>query len=391
MSDSFEQRLGEGCEKLKVVLSKQEKFTLSFGRSLLILLATILCIAGIGLLLYTILSPFKSDFVDVNEPKFSGHFDTPKLNPIEKIDLDKRIINAKKSFGDHMTDVLSQVEHNTKNLHESRREIETRYNELAGKPENKDNLKHLSDISESMREELDNSCALANKSNNQQLENIEREIDQISSKFEVVKSSISSDYREKISEKFKHEAYEICLQDNLKVNKIAFNLSNSYPGFWGLPLEDYMASFEDGRDKKTRLPLSVGNLINKLSLLIVDSEKLDDYLDSLVIYSANLSIYYSSIEENLVTTNRLTSEFSTELAKDVTQKIRDHSNKGVKEYLRYVQEKNVNNKETTYKERFLDLLDEMKLRYALLLLALFLVAFFLLFFASERHFRISRK
>ena len=78
MSDSFEQRLGEGCEKLKVVLSKQEKFTLSFGRSLLILLATILCIAGIGLLLYTILSPFKSDFVDVNEPKFSGHFDTPK-------------------------------------------------------------------------------------------------------------------------------------------------------------------------------------------------------------------------------------------------------------------------------------------------------------------------
>jgi hypothetical protein len=390
MNDSSGQQLLECGEKLKGVLIKQEKFTLSFGRLFLILLSTILFIVGIGLILFTILSPLQSDSAEVNSPLFSGNFVSPKLNPIEKIDLDKRIVNAKKSFEDHMTDVLSQVEHNTKNLHESRREIEARYDELAVKPENKDNLLHLSDISESMRKELDDSCELASKSNNQQLENIEREINQISSKFEVDVSSISIDYKKEIFEKLDHNAYDICLQDNVKVNKIAFNLRNSYPGFWGLPLEDYMASFEDGRDKKTRLPLSIGNLINKLSVQIDNAEQLDNYVDSLVKYSANLSRYYSSIEENLAKTNRLTSEFSTELAKDVTYKVREHSNKGIKEYLRYKQEL-ANYKESSYKERFMNLLDQMKLRYGLLLKALALVTFFLLFFASERHFRSLRK
>lgn len=376
-------------DKLKDALSNQEKLTLSFGRLFLILIATIIFVVGIGLLIFTILSPLKSDASVVNSPVFSGHFNAPKLNPIEKIDLDKRIINAKKSFEDHMTDVLSQVEHNTKNLHESRREIEARYDELSLKPENKDNLINLSEISESMRKELDASCELASKSNKQQLENIDREINQISNKFKVPKSAISTDYKEKILVKFEHEAYEICLQENAKVNRIAFNLSNSYPGFWGLPLEN-LSLYEEGRDKKTRLPLAVGNLINRLGSTIDDSKQLDNYIDSLVAYTANLSNYYTGIENNLAKTNRLTSEFSEELAKDVTLKVSEHSKNGIKEYLRYKEEL-ANFTESTYQERFINLLSQMKFDYLFLLAGFLFVAFLLLFFASERHIRFLRK
>ena len=369
---------------LKVIFAKQESFALSLGRVVLTLVVSGLVIAMVGMLIYILAAPAGSETSRVSPPKFDDKFVTPELNPIDRLAKDERIRKARKSFQIALDDVMNQVKQTSKNLHLNRREIEARYEELAEKPENKINMRELASISERMSKEINKSCAQAELSFKQQFENIERDLGQISKKFDVKKSDISTDYNQKISGNIRNNKH--CHDQSESVKRIANNLSIAYPGRWGLPPNGDLEFYTDGDRQKSRLPLAVASFLQQVEYNIPDKKQLGNYINSLDVFTQNLSEYYSGVADELEKSNRMTSMNSELLAQDITTRVKQHANSGIIEYSRYVREENLK-VDTTYFDRLVS--RAMATSPAFVMLAPFLLGaiFMLLFFASERHFR----
>ena len=369
---------------LKVIFAKQESFALSLGRVFLTLVVSGLVIAMVGMLIFTLVAPVASENSRVNPPKFDDKFVTPELNPIDRLAKGERIRKATKSFQISLEDVMDQVTQTSNNLHAKRREIEDRYEELAEKPENKVNMRELAAISERMSKEINKSCVQAELSFKQQFENIERDLGQILKKFDIEKSDISIDYNQKISGNIKNNDH--CRAQSESVKKIANNLTVAYPGRWGLPPNGDLEYYGEGNTEKALLPLAVASFLQQVEYDISDKKQLENYINSLVIFTQDLSNYYLSVADELEKSNRMTSMNSELLAQDITTRVKQHANSGIIEYSRYVREENLK-VDTTYFDRLIS--RAMATSPAFVMLAPFLLGaiFMLLFFASERHFR----
>ncbi len=369
---------------LKVIFAKQESFALSLGRVVLTLVASGLVIAMVGMLIFTLVAPVALENSRVNPPKFDDKFVTPELNPIDRLAKGERIRKATKSFQLHLKDVMDQVTQTSNNLHAKRREIEDRYEELAEKPENKVNMRELAAISERMSKEINQSCVQAELSFKQQFENIERDLGQILKKFDIEKSDISIDYNQKISGNIKNNDH--CRAQSESVKKIANNLTVAYPGRWGLPPNGDLEYYGEGNTEKALLPLAVASFLQQVEYDISDKKQLENYINSLVIFTQDLSNYYLSVADELEKSNRMTSLNSELLAQDITTRVNQHAKARIIEYSRYVREENLKG-DTTYYDRLMSLAMTTSPAFATLAPFLLGAIFMLLFFASERHFR----
>ena len=369
---------------LKVIFAKQERFALSLGRVVLTLVVSGLVIAMVGMLIYIVAAPAGSETSRVSPPNFDDKFVTPELNPIDRLAKGERIRKATKAFKLHLKDVMDQVTQTSNNLHAKRREIEDRYEELAEKPENKVNMRELAAISERMSKEINKSCVQAELSFKQQFENIERDLGQILKKFDIEKSDISIDYNQMISGNIKNNDH--CRAQSESVKKIANNLTVAYPGRWGLPPNGDLEDYSEGNTEKALLPLAVASFLQQVEYDISDKKQLENYINSLVIFTQDLSNYYLSVADELEKSNRMTSMNSELLAQDITARVKQHATFGIVEYSRYVREEN-SKVDTTYFDRLVS--RAMATSPAFVMLAPFLLGaiFMLLFFASERHFR----
>ena len=369
---------------LKVIFAKQESFALSLGRVVLTLVVSGLVIAMVGMLIFTLVAPVALENSRVNPPKFDDKFVTPELNPIDRLAKGERIRKATKSFQISLEDVMDQVTQTSNNLHAKRREIEDRYEELAEKPENKVNMRELAAISERMSKEINKSCVQAELSFKQQFENIERDLGQILKKFDIEKSDISIDYNQKISGNIKNNDH--CRAQSESVKKIANNLTVAYPGRWGLPPNGDLEYYGEGNTEKALLPLAVASFLQQVEYDISDKKQLENYINSLVIFTQDLSNYYLSVADELEKSNRMTSLNSELLAQDITTRVKQHAKAGIIEYSRYVREENLKG-DTTYYDRLMSLAMTTSPAFATLAPFLLGAIFMLLFFASERHFR----
>jgi hypothetical protein len=163
-------------------------------------------------------------------------------------------------------------------------------------------------------------------------------------------------------------------------------LTVAYPGRWGLPPNGDLEDYGEGNTEKALLPLAVASFLQQVEYDISDKKQLENYINSLVIFTQDLSNYYLSVADELEKSNRMTSMNSELLAQDITARVKQHATFGIVEYSRYVREEN-SKVDTTYFDRLVS--RAMATSPAFVMLAPFLLGaiFMLLFFASERHFR----
>lgn len=368
----------------KNIVNKNEGFALSFGRAFFVIVVSGSFLAIIGLLLYTLLAPLNSDTKRVEQPNFEKTFNAPALNPVDRLAREERIREARKSFEAALTDVMTQVDQTSKNLFKEYREITSRYDELAEKPENKINMRELAAISERMSDELSQSCSKADIAFAQQFGNIKRDISQIAEKYNVAREEISTNHDQRIAKYIRNN--EHCLQQSENVKKIAANLSVAYSGNWGLPVDNYRASYLFGEKEKSSLPLAVSNLLWLVEDDINYEQNMINFTNSLVSFTKSLSVYYSNVADELEKSNRMTAKNSELLAMDITQQIQNYTDNAIQEFERFKYEESLIS-ETTYSQRLIIHAQTLSPAILVILPFLFGSIFILLFFAYERHFR----
>jgi hypothetical protein len=363
---------------LSKLLDRMEKLTLSVGRMILIFTATGIVIGTILYILWAGASAIINDESDVEPLAFDSSFQKPNENPIEEIDRLERLSQAKKSFASAYQDVANQIKLTSKNLRKEYLEITGRYRDLSEKPENQVNMRELAQISQRMSDELSKSCVNGDTAFKQQFDNIERDILQISQKFNVEKDAISTNYQKKLQAMISQNGH--CIKQSQLVKGIAENLKKAYPGDWGMPIKNISP---DGARAKATLEQAVGNKYQRLSRYY-DDEALNNYFESLSKYSASLATYYSNIALDLENTNKMTALNAQILALDITSKIEAHEDAGKSEYSRYMSETR-SSVGSTYGERLLYKLGAILSISGILFYVLLAVLLFIIIFALERH------
>lgn len=361
-----------------------EVFTLSVGRVLLIFSALAIFVGAVFYVVWTGISAIGDDRPNVKPPLFVSSFQPPNENPIEEVDRRERLKQAKKSFDSSFVDISNQIKLSSKNLRKEYLEITSRYLELSEKPENKINMRKLALISDRMADELSESCRKGELAFKQQFDNINRDIFQVSQKFDVKKDSISNDYLVSLESLVSQNDH--CIKQSKLVKAIAKNLKKAYPGDWGLPVRGITSN---GSRAKSALELAVGNLYKELERIYEDDQSLNSYFETLSNYTASLAVYYSGIAADLESSNKMTANNAEILAADITNNIVEHSENGLKEYLRFESESKTSI-ETTYIQRLAIKLGVLFGVSSILFYVLLGILLLIIVFALERHNRNLR-
>lgn len=366
------------------IIDYLERLTLKLGRIFLVFTATGIVI---GVLIYALVLSSGAIFVanmSVEEVKYQSSFETPKESPIDKINRDQRIEEAQKSFASNLADVEKQIRLSVGKLRKEENEISSRLAEKADDQLIQNDMKALAKISSTMAKELEGVCSIFDLSIKQQFENIDRDLKQIAQKFDVKADSISTTHNEELTKLVRNDN---CVEQSQLVISIADNLRLAYPGDWGLP-DVYSMDSANGERRKAALNIAVGQLLKEIKISILDEKYLNKYFSTLNSFTEDLAVYYVGVSEDLESSNKMTAANAKVLATDISAKVGEHIEYGIAEYIRY--ERESSREELTVWQRVVTALGALA-GMTMMLYVLVGVLILLIAFSIERHSRFLKK
>lgn len=353
------------------MLSKVESFIITLARWVLTISACILLVFGVLGTLYLGLVNLTASPDNISRPDVRTSFVEPERSPVEEADRQRRISEAQESFESKKDDAYNQLKLAGSNARDRDRSIRTNYAEQIIKPENKGDLRKLTELATFREDSISENCDEKSKRMAAIVSELEKDLVAIAQTHNVEPADISTDHKEPLEAYGKRQLPRSCevLSNNLVA--ISKNLRMTYPADWGL----------GGDETKSKIS---SMLVEDAKALkeVTDEEFANQAMEQLVNYSLSLRNYYVPITRQLDERNELTSQTAMIIGEDITAAYSEYLDSAVDEWDDY--QDSIRTASDDSAERKLwsaGLLASSGFFWLCLLATLILIAFF----AMERH------